>query len=161
MRHGDLRALKGVGFFVGALGLSLVGFRTSMLLLAAIILAALLMVVTLMRGELGRPDAKAKFRQMFSNNHAVNILAVWTIGYGFVQAFAPRLRGSLGGEPDGRTATRLAFALAGSPALIALALAANFDPIAAVVVGLLFFGVVFALNSAVHSYLILAYADSR
>ncbi|MDQ6606406.1 MAG: MFS transporter, partial [Actinomycetota bacterium] len=41
----------------------------------------------------------------------------------------------------------------------ALALAANFDPIAAVVVGLLFFGVVFALNSAVHSYLILAYAD--
>ncbi len=69
------------------------------------------------------------------------------------------MRGSLGGEPDGRTATWLAFALAGFPALIALALAANFDPIAAVVVGLLFFGVVFALNSAVHSYLILAYAD--
>ncbi len=65
----------------------------------------------------------------------------------------------LGGEPDGRTATWLAFALAGFPALIALALAANFDPIAAVVVGLLLFGVVFALNSAVHSYLILAYAD--
>ena len=45
------------------------------------------------------------------------------------------------------------------PALIALALAVNLAPLVAVVVGLLFFGVAFALNSAVHSYLILAYAD--
>jgi predicted MFS family arabinose efflux permease len=194
---GSKNALKGVGFFLGALGLTLVGFRTSMLLLAAMILAALIGVLTFMRGELGRPDAKAKFRQMFSNNHAVNILAaariflfasrdvwfvvalpvffrtehhwsfwlaggflaVWTVGYGIVQAFAPRLLRRHGAEPDGRTATWLAFALAGFPALIALALAANLDPIAAVVVGLLLFGVVFALNSAVHSYLILAYAD--
>jgi hypothetical protein len=36
---------------------------------------ALLAVVTLMHGVLGRPDAKAKFRQMFSNNRAVKVLA--------------------------------------------------------------------------------------
>ncbi len=166
-----------------------------MLLLSAMILIALTAVVTLIRGELGRPDAKAKFRQMLSNNHAVNVLAaariflfasrdvwfvvalpvffrtqhhwsfwlaggflaVWTIGYGIIQAFAPRLRRR--GDPDGRTATPLALILAAFPALIAVALAANIDPGAAVVIGLLFFGVAFALNSAVHSYLILAYAD--
>ncbi len=194
---GSKNALKGVGFFVGALGLSVVGFRTSMLLLGVMIATALVAVVTLMHGELGRPDAKAKFRQMFSNNHAVNILAaariflfasrdvwfvvalpvffesvhhwsfwlaggflaVWTIGYGIIQALAPRLLGRLGEDPDGRNATWLAFALAAFPALIAIALVANLDPLLAVVVGLLFFGVAFALNSAVHSYLILAYAD--
>ncbi len=194
---GSKNALKGVGFFIGALGLSVVGFRVSMLLLGVMILAALTGVLTFMHGELGRPDAKAKFRQMFSNNHAVNILAaariflfasrdvwfvvalpvffetvhhwsfwlaggflaVWTIGYGIVQAFAPRLFSRRAGNPDGRTATWLAFALAAFPALIALALAANLAPLVAVVVGLLFFGVAFALNSTVHSYLILAYSD--
>jgi predicted MFS family arabinose efflux permease len=194
---GSKNALKCVGFFVGALGLSVVGFRVSMLLLGVMILAALAGVLTFMQGELGRPDAKAKFRQMFSNNHAVNILAaariflfasrdvwfvvalpvffetvhhwsfwlaggflaVWTIGYGIIQALAPRLLSRRAGNPDGGTATRLAFALAVFPALIALALAVNLVPLVAVVVGLLFFGVAFALNSAVHSYLILAYSD--
>ena len=50
--------------------------------------------------------------------------------------------------------------LAALPAGIALALTANVDPTLVVVCGLIAFGVVFALNSAVHSYLILAYADS-
>ena len=95
---------------------------------------------------------------------AGGFLAVWTIGYGIVQAFAPRLlrrRGSgrHGIDPTGRTATELAFLLAAFPAAIALALAVNVDAILAVVVGLLAFGVVFALNSAVHTYLILAYAE--
>ena len=46
------------------------------------------------------------------------------------------------------------------PAAIALALTAHVDPTIAIVVGLIPFGVVFAMNSAVHSYLILAYADN-
>jgi predicted MFS family arabinose efflux permease len=45
------------------------------------------------------------------------------------------------------------------PAAIALALAADVDPTVAVVGGLIAFGVIFALNSAVHSFLILLYAD--
>ncbi len=197
---GSKNALKGVGFFLGALGLNLFGFRASLGLLAGMVLLALVTVLTMMRGELGRPDAKAKFRQMFSNNQAVNrlagariflfasrdvwfviglpvffrtelgwsfylaggFLAVWTIGYGIVQAFAPKLlrrRSAEGGDPDGRTAARLAFVLAAFPAFIAVALSTDVDPTFAVVAGLLVFGVIFALNSAVHSYLILAYAD--
>jgi MFS family permease len=91
-------------------------------------------------------------------------MAIWVIGYGIVQASAPgiirrRVEGQ-SGEPDGRTATWLAFALAAFPAGIAVALVAGVDPEIVVVAGLLAFGVIFALNSAVHSYLILAYTDS-
>jgi predicted MFS family arabinose efflux permease len=50
--------------------------------------------------------------------------------------------------------------LAAFPAGIAVALNGNIDPTLVIVVGLIAFGVVFALNSAVHSYLILAYADN-
>jgi MFS family permease len=91
-------------------------------------------------------------------------MAVWVIGYGIVQALAPgiirrRIKGQ-GSEPDGKTATWLAFVLAAFPAAIALALIGGIDPTLVVVAGLIAFGVIFALNSAVHSYLILAYTDS-
>jgi MFS family permease len=90
---------------------------------------------------------------------AGGFMAAWVIGYGMVQALTPALlRGSTHG-PDGRTATVLAFVLALLPAGIAVALRLPVSPGIAVVGGLLIFGVVFALNSAVHSYLILAYTD--
>jgi len=89
-------------------------------------------------------------------------MAIWVIGYGFVQACAPAILRQFyqSTAPDGRTATLLAFALAVFPAGIALALWAEIDPTAVVVGGLIAFGVLFAMNSAVHSYLILAYTDS-
>lgn len=90
-------------------------------------------------------------------------LAVWIIGYGIVQASAPSLlRRFYKGEraPDGATAMLLAFLLAAFPAAIALSLTAGADPTLVVVIGLICFGIVFAMNSAVHSYLILAYTDS-
>ncbi len=88
-------------------------------------------------------------------------LALWVIGYGFVQAAAPRLlrRSHHGRGPGGGTARLWAFALAGLPAAIALALGRGWDPVLVLVVGLVLFGLVFAVNSAVHSYLILAYSD--
>ena len=133
---------------------------------------ALVGVLTLMRGDLGRPNAKAKFKQMFSNNRAVNILAgariflfasrdvwfvvglpvffrtehgwtfwqaggflaIWTIGYGIVQASAPRL---LRGAPATEARAGRHDRDAGSPSCwprsppaIAVAIAAGFDPVA-------------------------------
>ncbi|NDH64634.1 MAG: hypothetical protein EBY18_23975 [Alphaproteobacteria bacterium] len=89
-------------------------------------------------------------------------LAIWVIGYGAVQASAPkfvRRRAADGhGEPDGRTAALIAFVLALFPAAIAIALSADVDQTLAIVVGLAAFGVIFAINSAVHSYLILSYS---
>ena len=88
-------------------------------------------------------------------------IALWVIGYGIVQASAPRLlrRSHHGRGPGGGTARLWAFVLAGFPLAIALALQYGLDPALVLVTGLVLFGVVFAINSAVHSYLILAYSD--
>ncbi len=88
-------------------------------------------------------------------------LALWIIGYGAVQANAPRITGvSSGLTPDGRSAFRWATALAGIPALIAVALMTSAYPALVLVAGLLVFGVLFAVNSSVHSYLVVSYADA-
>jgi len=88
-------------------------------------------------------------------------LAVWVVGYGLVQASAPRLirRSHHGRGPGGGTARASAFALALLPAGIALALGRGWDPATVLIVGLILFGIAFAINSAVHSYLVLAYSD--
>ena len=201
---GSKNALKGLGFFLGAVLLSTVGFQTSVWTLAGLVAAGLVIAGSMMRGGLGQANKKAKFSHMFSPNRAVNVLAVarlflfgardvwfvvavpvflssvlgwkfwqaggfmaaWVIGYGAVQASAPAMirRKCPDGttrNPDGRTATALAFALALLPAAIAAALHFKANPGVAIVSGLILFGMVFALNSAVHSYLILAYADSN
>ena len=84
-------------------------------------------------------------------------LAFWVIGYGIVQASAPRLLRH--GRPGGATARRWGAILLLPPAGIALGLHWGWPPGTVLVVGLVVFGVVFAINSAVHSYLILAYSD--
>jgi predicted MFS family arabinose efflux permease len=88
-------------------------------------------------------------------------IALWVIGYGIVQASAPRLirRSHHGHGPGGGTARLWAFILAVFPAAMALALQSGLNPTLVLVTGLVLFGVVFAINSAVHSYLILAYSD--
>ena len=88
-------------------------------------------------------------------------IALWVIGYGIVQASAPRLirRSHHGRGPGGGTARLWAFILAGFPAAMALAMQYGLEPAPVLVTGLVLFGVVFAINSAVHSYLILAYSD--
>ncbi len=87
-------------------------------------------------------------------------VAVWIIGYGAVQTQAPAItrrvsaRRGAGCLPDGRSACGWAFALAGVPAIIALALS---PPL--LLGGLLLFGALFAVNSSLHSYLIVSYAS--
>ncbi|MEP1123213.1 MAG: organoarsenical effux MFS transporter ArsJ [Ilumatobacter sp.] len=88
-------------------------------------------------------------------------LALWVIGYGIVQTAAPRLlRRRRGVALDEiHAARRWAFVLALVSAAIALAVGVEFATTVAIVGGLVVFGVVFALNSSLHSYLVLAYAD--
>ena len=87
-------------------------------------------------------------------------LAAWVIGYGFIQAGVPKLLG--GGEaPDGGTARIAVAVLCLVTAAIGTAVALDWAPGWSVIVGLAVFGAVFALNSAVHSYLILAYSSSE
>ncbi|WP_324734207.1 organoarsenical effux MFS transporter ArsJ [Pseudomonas paeninsulae] len=86
-------------------------------------------------------------------------LAVWVIGYGIVQSCAPAITGKARGQvPDGRAAFVWAASLAGLPAAIALGLHSDLSVQWVLLGGLLVFGAVFAVNSSLHSYLIVSYA---
>ena len=87
-------------------------------------------------------------------------LALWVIGYGLVQSLAPTLLKQFGsGPPQAKTIRFWTGLLIGVPAAIALALQTGFPPDQTIIVGLMIFGLVFAFNSAVHSYLVLAYTE--
>lgn len=197
---GSKNALKGVGFFLGGLLLTTVGFRYSLWLMAAGL--ALILVATLLSlpGTIGMAKKKTKFSAILSKSRDINLLsaarlflfgsrdiwfvvglpvflaaslgwshtevggflALWVIAYGGVQALAPKLlKLFLGtGTPRGGTAANGAFALAVLTALIAIGVSFDLSPWLTVVAGLGLFGVIFAVNSSVHSYLILAYTEA-
>jgi hypothetical protein len=93
-------------------------------------------------------------------------LALWIIGYGAVQALAPRILGARGRDLAGVTRQAILWAGLLVPIPLALAAAARVAGAPAdwlsvtLVAGLLLFGFVFAVNSSVHSYLILAYGEA-
>ena len=94
-------------------------------------------------------------------------MAAWIIAYGAVQAAAPRLLAakSLSESQIIAKAQRLAGWLVPIP--LVLAALSAFSPTPALwltislVLGLLLFGYVFALNSSLHSYLILAFSSAE
>ncbi|SMO50039.1 Na+/melibiose symporter [Thalassovita litoralis] len=94
-------------------------------------------------------------------------MALWIIAYGVVQGFAPRLLGRKG-QPEAETVHKAVF-WSGLlvPVPFVLALAAWVAGGTALwltillVAGLLVFGFIFAVNSSVHSYLILAFGSAE
>jgi hypothetical protein len=195
---GSKNALKGVGFFVGSVLLTSVGFINSLLAMAGGLFLIMFTGFLLPQG-MGKIKAKVKFSQLFSKSPEINILsaarfflfgsrdvwfvvglpvflrgtlgwsfyqvggflACWVIGYGVIQFLAPMLiqRFGSGRPPQSKTIQFWTFTLTGVPAAIALALQLGVPGNIAIVGGLLIFGVVFAFNSAVHSYLVLAFTD--
>ncbi len=194
---GSKNALKGVGFFLGAVLLAWLGFDHAVLAMAAALALVWLGSVLFLKADLGKASAKPKFRELLSKSPAINrlsaarlflfgardvwfvvalpvflatrlgwshlqiggFLALWIIGYGAVQALAPAITGlRTRATPDGRTAFAWALPLTVLPACLALALGAGLPPGPVLVGGLMAFGVLFALNSALHSFLILSYA---
>ena len=86
-------------------------------------------------------------------------LALWVIGYGIIQSVAPYFTGKRSGRlPGGREVCLWASALVLLPVMIALSLTNNLYPQTVLLIGLLIFGGVFAINSSLHSYLIVSYA---
>ena len=91
-------------------------------------------------------------------------LALWTIGYGLVQAIAPSLvkRSEDGLSTEVPAARLWSGLLALVPIALALAVTVSVPHLTwVIVIGLGVFGFAFAVNSSVHSYLILAYAGSE
>ncbi len=195
MLTGSKNTLKGVGFFLGAFLLETMGFRGALMILAGGLFFILLITLFLLPHELGKAKSSPKFRHIFSNIAAINILsaarfflfgsrdvwfvvalpvfcyeilhwdfmaigrfmALWVIGYGIIQALTPLIL--KGHQPQGRTAFLFALLLALIPMSIAIAMTIEWDISYILVIGLMIFGFIFAINSAVHSYLILAYSN--
>jgi predicted MFS family arabinose efflux permease len=92
-------------------------------------------------------------------------LALWTIGYGLVQAAAPafvrRSADGLSAEVPAARFWSLGLALVPVAIIGLLATGAGLRTDLALVVGLSVFGFAFGVNSSLHSYLILAYAGSE
>ncbi len=194
---GSKNALKGAGFFVGGLLLSLVGFKSAVLLMAAVLTLVFIGSVLGLESNMGKAKDKPKFKQIFSKSSSINILsaarmflfgardvwfvvalpvylgsvfgwdhlwvggflATWVIAYGFVQGIAPKITGKAQGKvPDGSAALWWVGLLALITAAIAYAVQIGWQPELVIVVGLMIFGAVFAVNSSLHSYLIVSYA---
>ncbi|MCH2093763.1 MAG: organoarsenical effux MFS transporter ArsJ [Rhodobacteraceae bacterium] len=108
----------------------------------------------------GTPESKRAAFFMIGS-----FMAVWTILYGAVQAAAPKVLGAAHRSQAELViqARRWALALACVPAALAISVWWAGGPsgwlTALVVAGLLIFGALFAVNSSLHSYLILAFSS--
>jgi hypothetical protein len=212
---GSKNAVKGLGFFLGAVLLALAGFEAAVWamagVLAVILIAVVLFLPAGLPGKLKSDEAWGGWRSQDARVNRLSLarlflfgardvwfvvgipvyfqavlsdgtaegrreaffligsfLALWIIAYGAVQAMAPRILGAKG-QPEAET-TRKAIVWAGLLVPIPFALAAAAwaaDGPApwlttTLLGGLLLFGFVFAVNSSVHSYLILAFgSDAR
>jgi len=96
----------------------------------------------------------------WSHEGVGGFLAAWIIGYGIVQSSAPRIlaRGDRASD-EVAAARRWALVLTGVSATIAVLVLLDVATTVAVVGGLVVFGVVFAMNSSLHSFLVLVFSD--
>ena len=196
---GSKNALKGAGFFMGGVLLSLCGFVYALWIMAGALFALLILSGWLLPSSMGKSSAKAKIREVFSKSRPINILsmarvflfgardvwfvvalpvfllselnwsfkavggflALWIIGYGIVQSFAPSLIKS---SEDGHS-KELKYASAWMVILclvtlaITLAIEVEYHITLSLLFGLAAFGFCFAVNSALHSYLILNFSN--
>ena len=207
---GSKNAVKGVGFFVGAVALGTFGFHAVIQGMALFL--SVILLVLIFRMPVGLPTGRkdAKFKEVLSKNANVNwlslarvflfgardvwfvvgipiyfyavlsdgstegnrnaffliggFMAIWIILYGFVQGNAHRILRATTRGPSAliQDAARWAWMLLIVPICLSLFLYMRPDATTlnatVVVIGLLVFGAIFAVNSSLHSYLILEFS---
>ena len=87
-------------------------------------------------------------------------LALWVIGYGIVQSVAPKLINFKESLSPAKETVKWTSLLALVTLSIALSLYFNWEVKTVLITGLMVFGVLFAINSSLHSYLIVSMADA-
>ncbi|ODS13088.1 organoarsenical effux MFS transporter ArsJ [Pseudoalteromonas tetraodonis] len=195
---GSKNALKGVGFFLGGLLLTLLSFKGAMLLMTSGLALVWCYSLYALKSDLGKAKSKPKFTDIFSKSRSINLLsaarlflfgardvwfvialpvflsqtfnwdhwtvggflALWVIGYGFVQSIAPKVMNLKEGFSPAIETTKWASLLALVTLGIALSLYFNWQVKTVLIAGLMLFGVLFAINSSLHSYLIVSMADA-
>ncbi|WP_404409742.1 organoarsenical effux MFS transporter ArsJ [Pseudidiomarina marina] len=193
---GSKNTLKGIGFFLGGLLLTWIGFAGAVLAMASMLTVVWLSSLIFLKKDTGKATFKPKFKELFSKSRPINILSVarfllfgardvwfvvalpvflasqlnwdhwqvgsflalWIIGYGVVQGFAPRLTSITATHRTSNQAVMWGALLTLSPLLLAVALWQEVPITPAIIVGLALFGLLFAINSSLHSYLIVSYS---
>ncbi|KTD96487.1 MULTISPECIES: organoarsenical effux MFS transporter ArsJ [unclassified Pseudoalteromonas] len=194
---GSKNALKGVGFFLGGLLLSLFGFIGALVGLIVLLSIAWVISLVFLKGDMGKAKTKPKFKELFSKSRAINLLsaarlclfaardvwfvvalpvylaaqfkwdhwwvsgfmATWVIAYGLVQSQAPRITGhSQSHKQASATAYWWVVLLSMVTLVLAVLMQLNLAVHITLIVGLLIFGAVFAINSSLHSFLIVSFA---
>jgi len=192
---GSKNTLKGVGFFLGGLLLTLIGFQGAVLAMAVMLSLVWVGSLIFLKKESGKAKFKPKFKDILSKSRPINILscarfllfgardvwfvvalpvflasqldwshwqvgsflALWVIGYGFVQSIAPKFTKSSKDVPKTQAVVWNAL-LTLSPLALALALWQHLPVTQSIIIGLGLFGILFAINSSLHSYLIVSYS---
>lgn len=192
---GSKNTLKGVGFFLGGLLLTLIGFQGAVLSMAIMLSLVWIGSLIFLKKESGKAKFKPKFKDILSKSRPINILsgarfllfgardvwfvvalpvflasqldwnhwqvgsflALWVIGYGFVQSIAPKFTRSSKDVPKTQAVVWNAL-LTLSPLALALALWQHLPVTQSIIIGLGLFGILFAINSSLHSYLIVSYS---
>ncbi|MDO6426686.1 organoarsenical effux MFS transporter ArsJ [Thalassotalea sp. 1_MG-2023] len=195
---GSKNALKGFGFFIGGILLTLLSFKGAMLSMAVVLILVWCFSIYALKSDLGKAKTTPKFREIFSKSSAINslsaarmflfgardvwfvvalpvflsqvfnwdhwtvggFLAAWVIGYGIVQSCAPALFNLTSGVSPAKEAVKWAAPLALVTFCIAIMLSFQWAIQISLIIGLLLFGVLFAINSSLHSYLIVSMADA-
>lgn len=191
---GSKNTLKGVGFLLGGVLLTWLGFAGALWTMACGLALVLLAALLFLKQDMGRTKVKVKFTQLFSKSREMNwlsaarlflfasrdvwfvvalpvflkdsfdwsfnqvgsFMAAWVIGYGVIQATAPQLARKT--DPK-RSATGWVAALTLATLGLALVMQLEISPVSSLMIGLAVFGAVFAVNSSVHSYLVLAFTS--
>ncbi|WP_404397310.1 organoarsenical effux MFS transporter ArsJ [Idiomarina loihiensis] len=192
---GSKNTLKGVGFFLGGLLLTLIGFQGAVLAMAVMLSLVWVASLIFLKKESGKAKFKPKFKDILSKSRPINILsgarfllfgardvwfvialpvflasqldwnhwqvgsflALWVIGYGFVQSIAPKFTKTGNDVPKTQAVVWNAL-LTLSPIALALALWQGLPVTQSIIIGLGLFGILFAINSSLHSYLIVSYS---
>ena len=195
---GSKNAMKGVGFFLGGVMLTTIGFRDGLLLMAGLLGLLAVLVVFTLPSKLGAGVSSRTIKELFSKCSAVNtialariflfgardtwfvvalpvflysngwsfwevggFLALWIILYGFIQGMAPVIMRITTTTPVS-WASRVGWAVALALALIGISICMVMKmDVPFLITGLFVFGVFFAVNSSLHSFLIVAYAGSK
>lgn len=192
---GSKNTLKGIGFFLGGLLLTLMGFQGAILAMALMLIAVWIGSLVYLKKEAGKAKHKPKFKDLFSKSRSINILATarfllfgardvwfvvalpvflasqldwdhwqvgsflasWVIIYGVVQGSAPKFTRNTDISPR-KQARFWGALLTLCPLGLSLALWQDAPVAASIMLGLGLFGILFAINSSLHSYLIVSYS---
>lgn len=195
---GSKNALKGVGFFLGGLLLTLLSFAGAMFLMAGFLALVWSYSLYALQNDLGKAKYKPKFSEIFSKSRSINILsaarmflfgardvwfvvalpvflsqafawdhwtvggflALWVMGYGVVQSLAPKLINFKASRSPNTETVKWASLLGLVTLSITLSLYFTWEVKTVLIGGLIVFGILFAINSSLHSYLIVSMADS-